>query len=140
MQRKVSHDLQREMPDVTLLGVHGWEPLANDHDVNGVLFSDGFYGGSNRPGTKQFVDAFQSVYGTSPGLLEAQAYDAGLIAQQAIAAGAHSRAEVIDHLHSLMPIDGATGQLIVTPQGVQRRMFLLQVYDGQLSEVGGTAG
>jgi ABC-type branched-subunit amino acid transport system substrate-binding protein len=133
----VAHVLQREMPDITLLGVHGWESIGGqdgDH-VNGVLFSDSFYSGSTRPGTQQFVERFQKAYSEMPGALEAQAYDAGLLAQDALEAGARSRVEVLHALRAHAPIDGATGQLTVTPTGVQRQVFLLQVYDGKLAEV-----
>jgi len=130
--------LQREMPDVTLLGVHGWETLA-DHNgtgLSGILFTDGFYADSTRPATREFVDRFTSAYGEPPGALEAQAYDAALLAKRALDAGANSRPDVVRRLQALGPVEGATGELNVTPDGVQRSLFLLQVYDGKLQEVG----
>ncbi len=42
---------------------------------------------------------------------------------------------VLQALRGHGPIDGATGQLTVTPTGVQRQLFLLQVYDGKVEEV-----
>jgi ABC-type branched-subunit amino acid transport system substrate-binding protein/tetratricopeptide (TPR) repeat protein len=133
--------LQREMPDVTLLGVHGWEQLAETGDttLNGIFFSDGFYTGSARPSTHEFADRFQRTYGDTPGLLEAQAYDAALLAKHALDAGAQSRADALSRLLALGVVPGATGDLLATPGGLEHRMFLLQVYDGKLQEVG-TAG
>src|SRR5262249_19228419 len=45
--RSVVRFVQHDMPDVTLLGVGGWEALAGDGSgVNGILFAEAFYGGS----------------------------------------------------------------------------------------------
>jgi len=135
--------LQREMPDVTLLGTYGWEALAAPADgpeVSGVLFTDAFYAGSARPATRDFVSHFTAAYGNPPGVLEAQAYDAGRLVKRALEAGARSRAEVMKRLQTVGPLEGATGDLQVTPDGLQRSLFLLQVYDGKLQEVGASQG
>jgi ABC-type branched-subunit amino acid transport system substrate-binding protein len=135
--------LQREMPDVTLLGPYGWESLADGSEgtaLNGVLFADGFYASSARPATREFVRRFQEAYGRTPGLVEAQAYDAGLLVKRALDAGARSRADVLRQLRGVGTLDGATGDLQVTPAGFERSSFLLQVYDGRLEEVSGNEG
>lgn len=138
---QVGELLQREMPDVTLLGVHGWEDLAGQGDVlNGVLFTDGFFVDSQRPAIRDFVERFQEMYGERPGVLEAQAYDAALLAKRALDTGANSRADLLRRLRGLGPVEGATGELQVTPSGIQRRLFLLQVYDGKLREITERAG
>jgi branched-chain amino acid transport system substrate-binding protein len=134
--RSVVDFVQRDMPDITLLGVGGWESLAGEGSgVNGILFADGFYSGSRRQGTQQFVNRFQQTYGAAPGALEAQAYDAGLLVQTALDAGAYARARVLPALQAHGPIEGATGRLNVTRTGLERQVFLLQVYDGKLQEV-----
>jgi branched-chain amino acid transport system substrate-binding protein len=132
----VARFLQRDMPDVMLLGVSGWEALAGNAGVNGILFADGFYSGSTRPGTRQFVERFQQAYGAMPGTVEAQAYDAGLLAFDALDASVRSRAELLQTLQIYGPVEGATGRLNVTPAGVERQLYLLQVYDGTVQEVG----
>ena len=71
-----------------------------------------------------------------PGTLEAQAYDAALLAKEAVDGGARSRADVVRHWQALGSVEGATGQLHITPDGIQRSLFLLQVYDGKLREIG----
>jgi ABC-type branched-subunit amino acid transport system substrate-binding protein len=129
--------IQDTMPDVTLLGTHGWEDLADhDNSLNGVLFSDSFYSDSFRPSTRAFVDAYQQAYGQMPGAVEAQAYDAGMLVRRALDAGASSRTDLWRRLHALGPVDGATGEIDLTPDGVRRTLFLLQVCDGKLQEVG----
>lgn len=132
--------LEREMPDVTLLGIHGWEGLAGPategEGVNGILFIDSFFVAGDRPGTRQFVDLYQRTYGEPPGTIEAQAYDAALLAQHALQSGALTRADVAQELHTLGPLDDAAGDLVATPSGILRRLFLLRVFDGKLKEVG----
>ena len=135
--------LQREMPDVTLLGAYGWEGLA-EHTagagLSGVLFADPFYAGSTRPATRDFVDRFTAVYAKPPDVLETQAYDAALLVKRAFDAGARSRADVMQRLRGVGPLDGATGDLQVTTEGLQRSLFLLQVYDGKLQEISVSEG
>jgi ABC-type branched-subunit amino acid transport system substrate-binding protein len=135
--------LQREMPDVMLLGVSGWEDLADDSGgaaLDGVLFTDTFHAGSARPATRQFVAAFEQTYGALPGAVEAQAYDAAMLVKRALDAGARSRAAVMESLHAPGLLEGATGELRLTPSGLQRDVFLLQVYNGMLREIGGSEG
>ena len=133
----VARILQQDMPDVPLLGIQGWESLA-DRDgeaVNGVLFSSPFYSGSPRPETQAFIERFAQAYGQTPDSVEAQAYDAALLAGNAIEAGARSRREVLQTLWSHGPIDGTTGTLTVTTDGLQRELVVLRVYDGKLEAV-----
>jgi len=135
--RALAKSIQDAMPDVTLLGTHEWEDLADhDNSLNGVLFSDTFYGDSLRPSTRTFVDAYQQAYGQMPGAAEAQAYDAGLLVRRALEAGASSRTDLWRRLHALGPVDGATGEINLTPDGMRRTLSLLQVCDGKLQEVG----
>jgi ABC-type branched-subunit amino acid transport system substrate-binding protein len=132
--------LQQEMPDVTLLGVQGWASLAEPHGgLNGVLFADGFYADSARPGTRAFVGRFQQAYGQTPGVLEADAYDAATLAQRALAKGASSPADMLQVLRGLGPVSGAAGDMTMTPKGLQRTVFLVQVSEGRLDEVGAPA-
>lgn len=133
-----ARSFQMLMPDVTLLGVHGWEDLADHRGaLSGILFADTFYGGSARPGTRAFVAAFAETYGQTPGVAEAQAYDAALLVRRALNAGAQSRDELLERMRALGPVEGATGALQVTDHGIARNLFLLQVSEGKLQEIGG---
>ncbi len=133
-----ARSFQMLMPDVTLLGVHGWEEIAgHDGALSGILFADTFYGGSSRPGTRAFVEAFAHSYGQSPGVAEAQAYDAALLVHRALNAGAASREDLLERMRALGPVDGATGVLQLTEHAVARAPFLLQVSEGKLQEIGG---
>jgi branched-chain amino acid transport system substrate-binding protein len=101
-----------------------------------VLFSNSFYSDSSRPSTRAFVDQYQQAYGQMPDAAAAQAYDAGLLVRRALDAGASSRIDLWQQLQVLGPIDGATGEIDATPTGLQRTLFLLQICDGKLREVG----
>lgn len=129
--------LQREMPDVTLLGLQGWEALAqNQSRLNGIVFTDGFYAASERPTTRAFVDRFQQAYGSVPGLVEAAAYDAATLAEHALDKGANSPADVLQAFRGFGLVKGAAGDVTVTGQGLLRSVFLLQLSAGHLVELG----
>ena len=133
--------MQREMPDVTLLGIHGWEGLAvqredGGENISGVLFADTFFPDSDRQGTQEFVARFTKAFGTAPGTQEAEAYDAALVARRVLESGALTRADIHQELRYPGPIDGAAGELTATPSGFERHLFLLRVFDGKLQEVG----
>jgi len=131
--------LQREMPDIMLLGIDDWEQLAsqsNGSQLTGVLFTNGFYAASARPATRAFVALFERTYGETPGAIEAAGYEAALLAKRALDAGANSRSEALHQLRTLGTVDGPTGTVRVTPAGVHQDPFLLQVQDGKIQEIG----
>jgi len=134
--------LESTMPDVTLLGVSGWERLATEGaipGVYGVVFADRFFAGSTRPATREFVTRFEAQYGSRPGALEAEGFDAATLARAALEAGARSRGEFLRALRSVPGDLTASGAYQITAGGVDRTLFLLQVSDGMVREVGATA-
>jgi branched-chain amino acid transport system substrate-binding protein len=70
---------------VTLLGTAGWDSpeliARGARDVQCAVIVDGFYVDSSREVTKKFVAEFNEQFKHSPTLLQAQAYDTGLIAR-----------------------------------------------------------
>lgn len=131
--------LQREMPDIMLLGIDDWERLAAPSDgsgLNGVLFANAFYAASARPATREFVALFERTYGEPPGAIEAAGYQAALLAKRALDAGPKSRAQVLQQLRTLGTVDGPAGTVRLTPAGVHQDAFLLQVEDGKIREIG----
>ena len=79
------------------------------------MFVDGFFAGSTRPETVEFVRLFKETYGTEPGALEAHAYDGArmLIAamQGASSEGDGNRRAVKDALIAVKGFRGATGDI-----------------------------
>ena len=139
---RFAEGLESSMPDVTLLGVSGWERLAAGGDmpgVYGVLFADSFFAGSSRPATRDFVVRFEAEYGAPPVALEAEGFDVATLARAALDAGARSRGEFLRALRAVPGGRTASGEYRITPGGVERSLFLLQVSDGMVREVSSAA-
>ncbi|MGH7786184.1 MAG: penicillin-binding protein activator [Candidatus Binatia bacterium] len=130
--------LRRAHPGVVLLGSNGWNdpaalgPVAADLD--GAVFVDGFFASSQRRATQDFVAAYRAAYSSAPEILEAQAYDAAALVGRALQSGARSRAQMGAALQSSR-IEGAAGTVAMSPQGVQRQLFLLRLSNGTISEI-----
>ena len=128
--------LQREMPDVLLLGVNNWDLLAeSDQALSGVVFASAFYPDSDRKAAKDFVARYEHTYGRPPGSIEAESYDAALLVKNALDDGARSRAHMWQELQSTRSLPGATGALTVTPKGVSHEVLVLQLVDGKIVEL-----
>jgi ABC-type branched-subunit amino acid transport system substrate-binding protein len=136
----LASQLRRAHPDLVLLGSNGWNdpgalgPAAADLD--GAVFVDGFFASSTRPATQQFVAAYRGAYSNAtPEILEAQAYDAGLLVVRALQSGARSRLQMAQALKSPRTLEGAGGTLGVSAGGIQRQLFLLRLSNGTISEI-----
>lgn len=133
-QLRVAH------PTLALLGSNGWnDPGAlgpASADLDGAVFVDGFFPSSTRRATQAFVSAYRSAYGgATPEILEAQAYDAGMLVARALQDGARSRLQVAQALQTPRTVEGAAGTLGILPQGIQRQLFLLKLSNGTISEI-----
>ncbi len=106
---------------VELLGWTAWYDPDFDlvqragHYVECSVFVDGFFAQSARPQTKAFVDAFKKAYGHDPGLMEAEAYDAGRMVEQVMASHPPSREAFRQAFSALRGFDGATGVTSIGP-------------------------
>ena len=131
--------LRHAQPGVVLLGSNGWNDpaaLAPAADaIEGTVFVEGFFANSQRRATQDFVAAYKAAYGSTPEILDAQAYDAAKLVAAALQTGARSRAQMLAALQSPHTIDGAAGALVIGPQGVQRQLFLLRIGNGTISEI-----
>jgi len=69
-----------DVEGITLAGINTW----NDPElikegrqyVRGAIFTDGFFPGSESPVVQKFVGGFRTLFGETPEILAAQAYDA----------------------------------------------------------------
>lgn len=134
-------EIRRVRPDLTLLGSSGWNDPAKFGEaaplLQGAVFVDGFFVNSQRMATRRFVSDFEATHHGRPSILEAQAYDAGLVARAVIEAGTGSRADVIPRLRSVRLVDGATGRMEITANGIRRRAVVLRVAGGGFEELDG---
>lgn len=135
----LAHQLRTVVPDLVFLGSNGWNDdsalARGGSDVEGAVFVDGFFAGSERAATRAFVAAYRAEYGSAPGILEAQAYDAASLVRRALETGVQSRAQVIPRLRLIGVIEGAAGRIEFGPNGVDRQVFLLTLRGGTIQEV-----
>jgi len=131
--------LRHAMPDIGLLGPNDWDDPATlatgGTAIDGAVFVAGFYPDSHRPATRAFDEAFRQAHDTTPDIFVAQAYDAAILVREALQHEAVSRQALVDVLHRLGPIAGATGTLRIGDTGVERELFLLRIAGGRLDEV-----
>ncbi len=131
--------------DIKLLGSNGWNSpklieLAGKY-VEGAVFTDGFFAGSKRETTLQFVNNFKDLYGTEPGIIEAQAYDAARMMIEAAIKSQESevggqKEEIRAILADLKNLPGATGNIAFDKdREAVKDLFILSVKNGQIVEV-----
>ena len=125
---------------VLLLGGNGWDDPAivekAGRYVECAVFVDGFFPASERPDTKRFVEAFQTIHARAPSILEASAHDAAGMIAAAMARGASGRKELRDALASQKPFPGATGEVVFDARGEPvRNLFFLTVEKGAIREM-----
>ena len=125
---------------VQLLGGNGWNSpelvkLGGEY-VEGAVFVDGFFAESKKKGTKEFLERFKKAYGYTPGILEAESYDAAMILFSALKGNPKNRDAVRDSIEKTELPEGATGKVRFTPEGeAVKELFLLQVKKGNITEI-----
>lgn len=124
-----------------LLGTNAW----NDPELGrmagplseGAVFVDGFFAGSSWPEVSDFVSRFQTAYGATPNILNAQGYDAGRIVLTLLARAGNSDREGFRRaLGALRDFPGATGRTSFNADGeAEKSLFLLQVQDSTVVQI-----
>jgi len=138
----LSRALRAARPQIALLGSNGWHDpgqLGVDADaLDGAVFVDGFFIGSQRAATQRFLEAYRAVHSDAPGVLEAQAYDAASVVRRAFESGAsRSRDELISSMRGMGRFDGAAGAMTFGEGDVERELFLLQLEGRRIREITG---
>jgi ABC-type branched-subunit amino acid transport system substrate-binding protein len=128
--------LQREMPDITLLGVNDWDALSEEPmRLSGVVFASVFAADSPRPATRDFVVQFEQERGRKPSTIDALGFEAGLLIRQALAKGVASRRTLWQELQTVSAFEGPTGDVRIVGQRLERRPVLLRLSRGKLQEI-----
>ncbi len=129
---------------VALLGWTAWndpdfdltDKTKGGHYVECSVFVDGFFAASARPDTVAFVSAFQKAYNRVPGLMEAEAYDAGLLVQQALAAKPATRDAFREAFGALKGVKAATGEsTVAADREVEKPLFFVTITDQGYQEL-----
>ncbi len=136
----LSQTLRQARPQVGLLGGNGWNDPgalgAVADSIDGAVFIDGFFIGSQRPATQRFVNAYRASRGGEPGILEAQAYDAASVVRQVLSASpSTSRDALINGVRGLGAFEGASGTLTFGDGEVDRDLFVLKLEGRRIREV-----
>lgn len=130
-----------DVNEITLMGTNLWNSKAliemSRQYAQGAIVPDGFYAGSARPDTRQFVDAYQKAFGELPGYIEAVGYDTARLVMQLInRPDVRSRKELRDALLRVADFQGATGVTAFDYDGdVRKPLFLFQIKGGRFVEI-----
>ena len=126
--------------EVTLLGSSVWNSpelikLAGEY-VEGAVFVDGFFAGSSKEETVEFVSSFRDIYGYEPGVLEAESYDAAMILIRALTRGWLTRRDVRDSLSGMEEYRGVTSPISFDEDGeAVKDLVVLTVKEGRIREI-----
>lgn len=124
--------------NVRLLGTNLWnaeEFLARlDKSCNGAIFVDSMLSSDSAFTQSRFYKEFHRVFGEAPSIFEAQAYDAGLMIRQALAAGNRTRLDLTEQLEKLKGFPGALGKLnYFQPREIDRPVVALTINEGRVA-------
>lgn len=128
--------LQREMPDITLLGVNDWDALAgNELALSGVVFASVFVADAPRPATREFVQQYQDAFHQTPVTIQALAYEAALIVKHGLQSGAASRGAMWEAIEHSPIFDGPTGPVRIVGNQLERQPVVVRLSNGKLEAV-----
>jgi len=122
-----------DVGDVLLLGTNLWHSdkliqMARRY-VQGAIVPDGFFLESPSPAVQDFVMRFEKIFGSSPGFLEAQAFDAAsIIFQLTNHPDVRSRRTMKEALMEVKDFPGMTGLTSFDETGdVDKQIYLLKI-------------
>jgi ABC-type branched-subunit amino acid transport system substrate-binding protein len=122
-----------DVDKVVLLGTNLWHSKeliqkANEYLQN-VIVPDGFFAESELPQVKAFVEAFEAVYHSPPGFIEAISYDTAMMLLNLMKQpDMVSRSALRDGIAAIKNYPGVTGRTSFIPNGdVTKDLFLFEV-------------
>ena len=130
---------------VVFLGTNTWNSKRlisrGGESVEGAVFVDGFYSNPSFEEGKNFYDDFKASFNSSPGILEAQGYDAGRLVTKAVESltdggkkkDSINRESLRKEISSVGSFVGATGKISFNEKGeVEKELFVLSVDKGKI--------
>lgn len=126
-----------DVDGVKLLGTNLWNNpgfvTRGQKFVEGALIVDGLYAADRSFQATEFVRNYKELFGEEPGMIEAQAYDSGLLLRQLITSGSSSRIDLQERLARVKAFPGAFGTMDMSSnRELQRPISVLTVKDGKL--------
>lgn len=125
---------------VPFLGINTWNTpevvrRAGQYLQNSY-FVDTFFPTARSKPVAAFVNDFSRHFGTVPGTLEVQAFDATRIIVGAIESGnISSRSDLVNYILSKKMHQGISGQFHFSPNGLERSAYLLGVKGSEILEI-----
>ncbi len=130
---------------IVLLGTNTWNSYklvarGGEH-VEGAIFIDGFYSNPSFEEGRSFYQDYKNAFNNSPGILEAQGYDAGKLLAKAIdnltdggkKKDPINRESLRKEISSMGTFTGATGKISFDDNGeVKKELFVLGVDKGKI--------
>lgn len=137
--RKARKTTGHDVKPVMLLGANLWNhpelPIRGGKYLNCSIFMDGFFAGSDRPETVEFVRAFAARHGRAPGMLEAYAAEAGAALRQVFEQEAPQSRRALRDALSTFEGEGPMGPMWVNEKGdLQHPLYQLTIDEGAIRE------
>jgi branched-chain amino acid transport system substrate-binding protein len=130
-----------DVTNIQLLGTSSWNsPELLDIDtknIEGAIFTDGFFLESHSPSVREFIDRFYTALGREPGNLDALAYDAARIIVT-IMTEMHTevRGDLRDNLLLIEDYAGITGTTSFSETGdAEKTLYILMVSDNEIEQI-----
>ena len=137
---RIERTLGRKVKPVTLLGASGWNsnelPEKAGRYVENAIFIDGFFADSESPQVRSFVDGFRKEFRRTPGLPEAQFYDAARLLKEVVLKEAPTTREAMRQaLRKVHDFPGVTGKTsLLESNEAKRKVSVLTIKEGRIVE------
>lgn len=131
------HDIR----DIYLAGTNLWHSsqlieLAKDYAQNAVMV-DGFFKESSAPLVQRFVQAYQQIYGSEPGIMEAFAFDTAALMIRLMSQQTMPLRHVLrNSMQQAFEVEGVTGPLAFSQEGeAVKSLSLLRIKGDRFLEI-----
>ena len=126
-----------DIDNVLLLGTNLWHSDTLIHSarnyVQEAIMADAFYAEDPQRNVQEFISGFEKIHGESPGLIEALAFDTGMMGLYNLRnPEIRSRNDLKNALKNLADFKGVTGQTSFKENGdAVKKLYLLQIKENQ---------
>lgn len=126
--------------DLKLLGTSRWNSKKllkwGGSYLEGAVFVDGFFAGSEWTHVADFVNGFKNTFGEEPDIISAQSFDTASILLKFIQTGINKREAVEEALLNLVEYPGVSGFTTFLANGdAEKELFILTVKNGKVMQL-----
>jgi branched-chain amino acid transport system substrate-binding protein len=123
-----------------LLGANGWNEnrliRVCGKYVEGAYFTSGYFGDDTAANVRNFHNKYLNKYGTKPGYLAAQSYDATMLVLDELGKGAKDGKQLAEMLDDTKNFDGVSGRLTMKNGDgkPEKESYILTIRQGLIIE------